>query len=296
MKNNISTDKNPTLASWLLLLLLALVWGSSYILIKRGLVAFQPQQLAGLRVTISALAFLPVLIWRFRQIDWSKWRYLAVVGFTGNFFPAFLFAYAQTELNSSTTGVLSSLTPLFTLVIGVVFFNVVGKWTKILGVMIGLAGAVFLILFGKKAGLDGNLAYGGLVILGTLMYSLSVNTTKYYLQDVDALLISVASFAFISIPGAVYLFSTDFVSVLQEHEQAWSCLGYIALLALFGTVAASVLFYQLVQMTSAIFASTVSYLIPAIALLWGAADGEPITSLHLAGMTAILLGVYIASR
>ena len=215
-------------------------------MIKKGLVAFQPQQLASLRITISALAFLPFLILRFKKIDWSKFKYLAIVGLTGNFIPAFLFAYAQTELNSSTTGVLSSLTPLFTLVLGIIFFKVPMRWIKILGVMIGLAGAVFLILFGKEAGMSGNLWYGGLVMIGALMYALSVNTVKYYLQDMDAILISIASFSIITIPGMIYLFSTDFISVLQHHEHAWASLGYISLLALLGTVSASILFYQLV--------------------------------------------------
>lgn len=296
LKRTRPTDSDPTVSGWLLLLLLALVWGSSYILIKKGLVAFRAEQLAGLRVSISALALLPVLLWRFRKIDWSKWPYLLVVGITGNFVPAFLFAFAQTELNSSTTGVLSSLTPLFTLLIGIFFFQVPSRWTKILGVLLGLGGAVFLILFGKKAGLEGNLWYGGLVILATLMYSMSVNTAKYYLQDMDAILISVASFAFIGTPGAIYLFSTDFVEVLTTHEHGWSSLGYITILSLLGTVIASILFYQLVQMTSALFASTVSYLIPIIALMWGAVDGEPITLLHLVGMTTILTGVYVASK
>lgn len=296
MNKTNSLDTDPTLKAWVLLLILAITWGSSYILIKKGLIAFRPEQLAGIRITISALAFLPLFIYRFREIDWSQIRHLIAVGFTGSFFPAFLFAYAQTELSSSTTGVLSSLTPLFTLILGIIFFNVPKKWTKIIGVLIGLSGAVFLILFGKKAGMQGNLWYGLLVMVGSLMYAFSVNTVKYHLQDMNAILISAVSFFLIGIPGSIFLLTTDFLEVLQTHEQGWYSLGMITILALMGTVAASMLFFHLVQITSAVFASTVSYLIPMIALMWGVFDGEPIGIFHLIGMCAILGGVYIASR
>jgi len=289
-------DQRPSLKHWLLLLFLSVVWGSSYILIKKGLIAYSPEQLACLRICISGLAFLPLFVLRFKSIDWSKIKYIAVVGFAGSFFPAFLFAFAQTELSSSTTGVLSSLTPLFTLLLGLLFFKFPFSWPRLIGVILGLAGAVSLILFGDAGKMSGQLFYGILVLLGCLFYALSGNTLKAALQELNVITISAVAFMMISLPALFYLFSTDFLEVLQTDETALTSLGYIAILALFGTVLASVLYFRLIQMTNPVFGSTVSYLIPIVALGWGALDGEVIGILHLLGMVLILGGVYISGK
>ena len=288
--------KPPSLKAWILLGLLGLVWGSSYVLIKKGLEAFSPQQVACLRIGITALAFLPVFVFRFKKIDWTKLKYFAVVGFAGSFFPAFLFAFAQTQISSSITGVLSSLTPLFTLALGILFFKTPFLWTKVLGVLIGLAGAVLLIVFGKEAGVDGNIWYGLLVVLGSLLYASSANTVGSHLQNMNALTISAVSFILIGLPAIGYLFYSDFTSVLIEKDNGWAALGYISILSLFGTVIATVLFFKLVQLTDAVFSSMVSYLIPVVAIMWGAVVGEPITIYHLIGMVLILSGVYISRK
>jgi len=292
----IQPTKPPSLKAWILLGLLGLVWGSSYVLIKKGLEAFSPEQVACLRISITALAFTPVFILRFKKIDWSKLKYFAIVGFAGSFFPAFLFAFAQTQISSSITGVLSSLTPLFTLALGILFFKTPFFWAKVLGVLVGLAGAILLIIFGKEAGSDGNIWYGLLVVLGSLLYALSANTVGSYLQDMNALTISAVSFILIGVPALAYLFYSNFTVVLVEKENGWAALGYIGILSIFGTVIATVLFFRLVQLTDAVFSSTVSYLIPIVAIMWGAVVGEPITFYHLIGMILILSGVYISKK
>ncbi len=289
-------SKPPNLKAWLLLGLLGLVWGSSYVLIKKGLEAFSPEQVACLRISITALAFLPIFILRFKKIDWSKLKHLAIVGFAGSFFPAFLFAYAQTQISSSITGVLSSLTPLFTLALGILFYKTPFFWTKVVGVLVGLAGAVLLILFGKEAGVEGNIWYGLLVVLGSLLYASSANTVGAYLQNMNALTISAVSFVLIGIPALGYLFYSDFTAVLVEKDNGWAALGYISILSIFGTVIATVVFFRLVQLTDAVFSSMVSYLIPMVAIMWGAVVGEPITFYHLIGMILILSGVYISRK
>lgn len=298
MDQQAATEQKETIPtiSWFLLGLLALVWGSSYILIKKGLVAFEPEQLACLRISISSIAFLPLFLMRIKEVDWSKFKYLIIIGLSGSGIPAFLFAIAQTEISSSVAGVLSSLTPLFTLVWGITLFGVPMVWSKVLGVIIGLAGAISLIVFGSNAGLDGNMWYGLLIVLGCALYALSVNTVKTYLQDMSAITISAVSFFIIGIPAAIYLFTTDFLSIMQNHEAAWISLGYVAILALFGTVLATILFFKLVQLTNAVFSSMVSYLIPIVALFWGAVDQETISSFHYIGMMLILLGVYISKK
>jgi len=289
----IAFSERPTLLSWGILLLLSLVWGSSYILIKKSLVAFTPTQVGCLRLSISAMAFLPVFLWHIRQIDWSKLKYLLIVGFCGSGLPAVLFPLAQTEISSSVAGTLSSLTPLFTLVVGALFFNTASAWSKLTGILVGLMGAVFLIAFGQDAGIEGNLWYGIFILIGCVCYAISTNIVKEHLQEMSSYKISAIAFFIVGIPCFIYLLSTDIIEVIQTHEHGWTSLGTVTILALGGTLLATVLFFKLVQLTNPLFASLVSYLIPMIAMLLGAFDGEPITMLHLFGMGLILTGVYL---
>jgi len=283
----------PSWLNYFLLLLLSLVWGSSYILIKKGLIAYTPPQVACLRIAISSLCFLPFFLLRYKDIDWSKFKHLAVVGAAGSFIPAFLFSFAQTEINSSMAGVLSSLTPLFTLLLGVVFFKLEVGWMKYLGVLIGLVGAMVLILFSSEAEMEGNPWYGLLVVAGCFFYALSVNTVKAELQEMNSITLSSAAFVIVGLPAFVYLWYANFYETLTTHSEGWSSLFAISILAIFGTVIASVIFFKLVQLTNPIFASMVSYFIPIVAILWGVRDGEPVTCYHFAGMILILIGVYI---
>ncbi|MCB9264401.1 MAG: DMT family transporter [Lewinellaceae bacterium] len=282
--------------SWAVLLALSLIWGSSYILIKKGLEVYSSSQLATMRLSISALAFLPILAYRFRRVDWSRWRPLLVVGLTGTAIPAFMFAIAQMHISSSVAGVLNSLTPLFTLLLGVLLFGSSTHWAKVLGVLVGLGGAAMLILFGKEAGAQGNPWFGLLVIVGTICYATSSNVVGTYLRDMSAVTISAAAFVMVGLPALVFLFSTDFVEVLGHREGAWLALGYVAILSLVGTVLASIIFFKLVQWTTPVFASMISYLVPIVAVSWGAFDGEPITMIHLLGMGLILSGVYLVKN
>lgn len=287
------TSEKPTLLSWGILILLGLVWGSSYILIKKSLIAFSPIQVACLRLSISAIAFFPVFLYHFRDIDWSKLKYLVLVGVTGSGLPAILFSTAQTEISSSVAGVLSSLSPLFTLIIGIIFFKAEAVWSKITGILIGLLGAISLIVFGQTAGIEGNLWYGLLVIIGCVSYAISSNAVKAHLQEMSSFKISAAAFFIVGIPSLIYLFIIDIGTVIRTHEHGWVSLGTVTVLALAGTVMATVLFFKLVQITDPLFASIVSYLIPMIAILLGAFDGEPITIFHAIGMGLILTGVYL---
>ncbi len=287
-------NESVSLYSWFLLILLSLTWGSSYILMKKGLLAYQPEQMASLRITISMLCFLPFFFLRFRKIDWSKWKYFLIIGLSGNFLPSFFFAFAETEISSSLAGVLSSLTPLFTLLLGLLIYGVPFTWNKAVAVGIGLAGAVVLVLYGSGANFDGNKWYALLVVLAAMMYALSSNTVKKHLGDVNPIDMSIASFIMVGFPAMIYLFNTDFLYRLQTHESGWSSLGYISILAIAGTVIASILFYKLVQLTTPVIASMVSYLVPVVALFWGFMDGETISVFHFLGMGLILVGVYVS--
>ena len=273
-----------------------MIWGTSYLLIKKGLIAYSPYQVACIRLSVASLAFVPVLVVRFGKVDWSRIWFLALVGLTGTGIPAFLFPFAQTHISSSLSGILNSLTPLSTLLLGVLIFNAQIQYNKVLGVLIGLMGAVLLIVFGASEGLSGNLWYGVLIILATVCYGMSSNLVGFYLRDMSSLMISAVSFSIVGLPAIALLFCTDFLVILDQHERAWECLGYIVVLALFSTVLASVIYFRLIQWTNPLFASSISYLVPIVATFLGFWDGETISVLHFVGMGLILFGVYLARK
>jgi drug/metabolite transporter (DMT)-like permease len=190
---------SDTAKSWLILVVLSMIWGSSFILIKKSLIAFSPEQVACLRISISALAFIPFLAARFKRIDWKKWRYFLLVGVTGSALPSFLFAFAQTQINSTMAGILNSLTPLFTLILGMLFFGAPFILKKTGGVFLGLLGAILLILWSNDQGLSGHWVYALLVIGATICYATSVNTVGAFLKDVHSVTISAVSFSFMGL-------------------------------------------------------------------------------------------------
>jgi drug/metabolite transporter (DMT)-like permease len=221
---------------------------------------------------------------------------MAVVGFIGSFFPAFLFATAQTKINSSLAGMLSSLTPLSTLLLGVLFFKVKPTPMNITGVLVGLAGALWLTWADQKGDDLTGLQYGFLVLLACLFYGVSANVIKNHLSDISSLTISAVSFTIVGIPAIGFLTASDFFALVRQDARSWSSLGYLCILAILGTVIGSLLYFKLIKNTNALFASTVSYMTPMVAILLGLFDGEMITWLHLVGVLMILTGVYIARR
>ncbi len=296
MSTAAKSSSSIDIKSWIILCTLGIVWGSSFILIKRGLEVYSPVQVASLRISISFLAFFPVLLMRLRRIDWSKWPYLCVVGFLGTGVPAFMFAIAQTQVSSSLAGILNSLTPLFTLVLGILIFKNEGMLSKTLGVLLGLVGAALLIFMGKSVGITGNVWYGLLIVIATMGYGTSVNTVGKFLKDTPSLSINAAAYSLVGFPTIIFLFTTDFLTVLQTEPGAWKALGYISILAIIGTVLATLFFFMMVQWTNPLFASMVTYLIPIVAIIWGFLDGEPISIYHFIGMGLILSGIYLSRR
>ncbi len=295
MSKQAITDSKPNLTAWFLLILLSIVWGSSFILIKKALIAFSPLEVGALRISISVVAFLPFFIKDFKQIPWKKWPLLLLVGLTGTGIPAFLYPIAETQLSSSVTGILNSLTPLFALLIGILFFGGRLESNKFVGVLLGLFGAAILVWFSNGEGEGGGLnGYAMLVIFATICYATSVNTVKANFQDLDAITLSAAAFALIGSPALVYLLMQGTFTKIPVVENGWYCFGAVCVLALLGTVIASILFYKLLQMTNVVFSATVAYLIPVVAILLGVFDGEYFSMMHLAGMASILIGVYLS--
>jgi len=282
--------------SYAILILLAVIWGSSFILIKKSLIAFDPIHLAAMRLVIAGGAFLPILVYQWKKIDWSLWPIYVGVSLTGSGIPAFMFFIAQTEISSSISGLLNSLTPIWTLVLGIAIFKQPFIKGKLLGVLIGLMGAIILITFGEEVGIEGNLWYGGFILIATICYGTSVNLVKNFLQNVPSLVISSVTLAGSGFIAFLYLLTTNVNESFTGTTEMWYSLWSLILLSIASTFFATIIFYRLVKDTDAVFASSVTYLIPIVALFWGFLDGEVLTILHGLGMVLILLGVWIIKR
>ncbi|WP_396192168.1 DMT family transporter [Flavobacterium sp.] len=280
---------------WLLLTILALIWGSSFILIKKGLVGLSPMQLGSLRIIFSALFLLIIGFKSLTQIKQYQWKYIALTSLFGTFIPAFLFAVAQTQISSSVSSILNSLTPLNTLIIGGVAFGLTFKRSQILGVIIGLIGTLLLIINGALNHPNQNYWYTILVLIASICYATNVNLLKKYLSDVKPLSISTGNFAVMLVPALIVLFSTDFMNVVANAEVQNSMI-YIVILGVVGTGIANIIFFKLIQMSSPVFATSVTYLIPIVAFFWGLLDNEMLTPIQFIGAFIILVGVYLSSK
>lgn len=290
------TENKTQARSFAILILLSLVWGSSFIMIKKALIAFSPVEVACMRISISAIAFVPFLIWQWKSIEWRYWKYFLIVGLTGSGIPAFMYATAQTEISSTMSGVLNSLTPIFTLIVSVLIFKNPFQLSKFQGVLLGFLGAATLFMMGGDTASKGNQWYGLFVLIGTICYGFSANVVQHNLSNVRSLIISTVSFVLIGPPAIIYLLSTDIITTISVHSHGIYSLGAVIFLSLVGTVMASILFYYLVQITDAVFSSSVAYLMPIVAIGWGLVDGEIITFLDIIGMMLILAGVYQIKR
>ena len=278
------------------ILLLAFIWGSSFILMKKGLVAYSHNEVATLRMVIAFFCFLPFILNNIKKVDKKYWKYLILVGLFGNGIPAFLFTKAETGLNSSLAGMLNSLVPLFTILLGVLVFKVQTNKLKFIGVFIGLCGAIMLIAGNGLDIGDSKTSYSIFVIIATLCYAISVNIIKKHLQEVNSLVVSSFAFLFIGPPLVVYLFTTNIISTTINNPEAPTALGFVTILAVFGTAISLIIFNMLVKQTSALFASTVTYLIPVFAIMWGVLDGEVINLIQVLGIVVILVGIYFVNK
>jgi len=256
------------------------------------LISFDPLEVACMRISISAIAFTPFLLWQLKNVDWNKWKFFLLVGFTGSGIPAFMYAIAQTQISSTMSGVLNSLTPIFTLIVSILVYKNPLNLSKIEGVILGFVGAAMLFILGDSGDSGSNLWYGLFVVIGTLCYGFSSNIVQHNLAGIRSLIISAVSFCMIGPPAIAYLSTTDILTDITTHEYGYQSLAAIAFLALAGTVMASVLFYYLVQVTDAVFSSTVAFIMPLVAILWGLFDGEIVLMTDLIGMILILGGVY----
>lgn len=278
---------------WMLLIILAFVWGSSFILMKKALITFTDEQVAAFRMFVAFAVLIPYILPNLKHLKGKAILAFMAVGLFGNGIPAFLFAKAQTVVDSALAGMLNSLVPLFTLLLGLVFFNIKVRWLQAAGVTLGLVGALVLI-FSSTGGINGsgeNWAYSLLIVAASFCYAISVNVIKQHLHGYGAAAITGLALLFVGPITGVYVFGfTDFTDRLVD-TQAWTHLGYLVVLAVVGTALAVLLFNKLISQTTALFASAVTYLIPGVAIFWGVLDGESIGWLEVLGVGIILLGI-----
>ena len=289
--------KNQNLQAWGLLMILSLIWGSSFILIKRGLEVFGPGEVGALRIVAAALFMLPVALPKLRKLSWHHIKLLFGIGLLGSFIPAFLFAIGQTRLDSGITGVLNGLTPIWVLIIGAVFYKQkVGK-EKVLGLVMAFIGTAVLLMAGSGGDFSQINYYALFILMATLCYGTNLNVIKFHLSKLNPLVITSVSVAFMGPLGAVYLFGfTDFTYTMEHAEGAWRALGFVSILGVMGTAIALVMFNHLVQITTPIFTSTVTYFIPVVAIAWGLIDGEVLITGQIIGIAAVFAGVFITNR
>lgn len=280
---------------WVYLVVLSLVWGSSFILIKKGLIGLTAFQLGSLRIIFAALFLLLIGFKSLAKIPRHQWKYIALTSMFGTFIPAYLFAIAQTQIDSSVSSILNSLTPLNTLILGTLAFGLQFRRNQIFGVLIGLIGSALLILNGALHHPEQNYYYAILVLIASICYATNVNLIKKYLSDLTPVSITTGNFLVLLFPATIILFFSDFFEIVQLATVQQSVL-FIMILGVVGTGIANILFFKLIQMSSPVFATSVTYLIPVVAFFWGLLDHEMLTPVQFIGAFIILIGVYLSAK
>jgi drug/metabolite transporter (DMT)-like permease len=287
-------QKNPRHLAIILFILLAVTWGSSFILMKRGLVTFTPIQIGAIRIAYASIFTAIIGFKTFKYFRLKDLGPLAVVGWLGNGLPYIFFPLAVSKVDSSIVGITNSLVPLFTLLVGLVWFKTKPTLLQYLGIFFGLLGAIYLIKPETGFTVDENVGYLGFSIVATLFYGISINTIKSKLQHLNSLAITNLSLLTVGPGMIILLFFTDFTARFS-NPYAWSSMGYLAILGILGSSFAVIGFNYLIKISTPIFSSSVTYAVPIVAICWGFIDGEVIGLKHFVGVGFILLGIYLVN-
>jgi len=286
-----------SLVSWVLLIILALIWGSSFILYKKGLLVYQAGHVGALRILSAAIVMLPTAIRNFKKVSGRQRWLLLFTGLLGSFIPAFLFAIAQTQISSSLSGILNAMTPFFVLLFGAFLFGHGIRQQDVFGLVMGFAGTILLLTAGSTGNFTSINVYALFVVLATICYGININFIKYNLVGLKSLAITSISLCLTAPAALVYLLVVPgFFTQLQQAEGALFSLLAVVVLGVLGTALALIFFNRLVQLTSPVFTSYVTYIIPIVAVVWGVIDGEVMQLTHYLGMAMIIVGLYVSSR
>jgi drug/metabolite transporter (DMT)-like permease len=282
-------------SNWLIFILLSVIWGSSFILMKKGAESLTGWQIGAVRMFSAGLVMLPFAVFHISKIPLRKLPFVLLSGLLGNFFPAFLFALAIEKIDSSMEGILNSLKPLFVIVIGILFFKDKVQGRKIAGVMVGLVGLLVLSL-SQSSGGNNNIGSSLLILLATFFYGLNVNVLTHYLKEVPPVRIATVSLALICIPSGIIVWQQNVFAIAMYDSSATLSIAAAVLLGVVGSGIATGLFYVLVKNAGGLFASLVTYAVPVVSIAWGYLDNEEITVIQLGCLALILGGVYLANK
>jgi drug/metabolite transporter (DMT)-like permease len=296
---------NNSIVKWGLFIILCIIWGSSFELMKLGMYEnhdfsrplLSPYQVAAIRMLSAGIIMLPFVFTAYKRISKQVFLYAMLSGLLGSFFPAFLFCIAETQIGGAVAGSLNSLTPIFVIITGALFFEIKTNSQKIIGVIIGLIGSAILLYANTKSNELKHLWYCLVVILATIFYGINVNMVTKRLKQVTS--IDIASIAFVSliIPSVAVLIYTGFFKLDILHNTGFRNATLAStVLGMLGTAIASILFYMLVKRATGLFASMVTYGIPFVAIGWGLINNEALNIFHFIGLIIILLGVFIANK
>jgi drug/metabolite transporter (DMT)-like permease len=289
-------ESRRQLINWILLISCAVIWGFSYFLIKHALVGFEPMEVAGIRMFAGGIALLPFLYQAFKKIPYNKYFWIFVCSLIGSGIPIYLYPLAQTHISSSVTGIINSLTPLFTFMIGVLFFKMKNHYLKVIGVVLGLFGAIALVVFKPSADFSGDGLFFLIALSVPVMYGFSSNILKRHLQGLPSLPLTSLMYFMLIIPAAFYLYHINILEKINTNTESLHALPYAVLLGVFGTAVAMSLFNILIQRTQIMFAASVTYLMPVVAVFIGFVDHETISWYHMLGLSLILVGVILINR
>jgi drug/metabolite transporter (DMT)-like permease len=290
------SDKIDTL-SWIVFATLTLIWGSSFILMKKALLVFESEQVATLRISIAAITFLPVLIFTRKNVKKEHFKIAASVGLIGSFLPAFCFTTAQKHLDSSVAGVLNSLTPFFTVITAALFFKEKIPKDKVIGVMVGLSGAVLMASSRGGAAVFSSInQYAILIVISTFFYGLNANIVKKNINALPAYTLNALALSLMLLPCIFILYYTDVLATFNQKAGSMRALLYVALLGSAGTGLAGYLYFWLIQRRGLLFGVMVTYAMPVVALFWGVMDRETLTVWHFVSLILIFIGVYLVNK
>lgn len=282
---------NPEKEKWILLMVLSLIWGSSFILIKKSLEHFNPYQIGALRVLISGVMLMPVAIQNQKKFPKKEMKWLVLAALAGNFIPMFLFPIAEQEISSAIAGIINSMMPIFVIIVGALVWKFPTTKAQITGVVISFAGACILTLGGQNAA-DFKWFPIGLLLIATLLYAISTTTVKSKLGHISAKILSAFVFSFVLfIPSLIALVFSGFFSTFKASSSDLIGLGFVSLLSIFGTGLAVMMNYRLLSVSTPLFASTVTLIMPLIAVIWGVLDGESLTVYQSVGAAVIFAGL-----
>tara|TARA_B100001063_G_C16735060_1_gene541515 strand:+ start:843 stop:1721 length:879 start_codon:yes stop_codon:yes gene_type:complete len=280
---------------WGLLIVLSIIWGSSFILIKKGLDQLSPIHLGSLRIIFTSLVIFVFSYKSLITIKKEKWKWIIITAYVGTFFPVYLVGFGQTELDSGLASILTTLTPISTLVVGIFFFNLFFTKKQIIGLSIGLIGT-FLLLYEGSLNSETNIFFAIFIVITTIGYGASVNLIKTHLTEIPPAAVTAGIFLSILPPAVLILMFSDFSSLNFSNNQVISSILYILVLAIFSSAIAQTLFNVFVKIASPLFASSVTYTMPVVAILWAVLDGEELTLIQYFASVIILFGVYLVNQ